>query len=127
MWIKGKSYKQKVFGFVLLFLTLSVLSAPAGASAYNDWSGVWTTTYGDLTLAWTKQGGLTGTFGKNGQLEGKPADPWAAVIRGTWSDGKDSGSFEFRMDKDMKSFQGWRNSPGTPWRGTRDSVPEPVD
>lgn len=116
---------KQVLAAVLLLL-LVILPVPVGASAYNDWTGIWSTTYGDLQLSWTKQGELTGTFGQNGRLEGKPADPWAKVIRGTWSNGS-SGPFEFRMDDDMKSFQGWRNSPGNSWQGTRDTIPEPID
>lgn len=110
-------------------IVLAVLSAsltPASASAYNDWSGVWSSTYGDIKFTWTK-GELAATYGKNGIMTLKPADHWAKVIRGTWSEGKVSGDLEFRMDDDMKGFKGWRNSPGNTWTGSRETVPEPID
>lgn len=110
----------------VVLAVLAMSSAPAAASAYNDWSGVWSSTYGDIAFTWTK-GTLTGTYGKNGILTLKPADYWAKVVRGTWCEGKLSGDAEFRMDDDMKGFQGWRNSPGNSWTGGRDAVPEPID
>ena len=109
-------------------VALLLLSGPniAGASAYCDWESVWSTNYGDLDLVW-KMGKVQGTFGATGKLEGAPADYWANVIRGTWTDGEKSGIFEFRMDRDMKGFRGWRDEKDNIWNGKRDEVPEPVD
>jgi hypothetical protein len=111
----------------LAAVLLLAAPAPAAASAYCDWSGVWATTRGEMTLVRAQDGGYTGTYGQTGRLELKAADPWAWVVRGTWRDGAASGPCEFRMDDDMKGFGGWRNSPGNVWRGTRDTVPAPVD
>jgi hypothetical protein len=117
--------KLPLFAAVVLAVLAAPL-APAAASAYNDWSGVWSSNYGDITFSWDK-GTLAATYGKNGKMTLKPGDPWAKVIRGTWNEGKLSGDAEFRMDEDMKGFNGWRNSPGNSWTGNRETVPEPID
>jgi hypothetical protein len=68
-----------------------------------NWSGSWSSDFGRMSL---QQSGsrVTGSYDfKGGRLEGTVA---GNVLRGRWTQTNDSGSFEFEMSADGRSFSG---------------------
>lgn len=120
-------YMYKVRAMVIVICLFLMTPGVADASAYADWTGVWKTNLGDVTIKYIPYSGYVGTFGKAGELKGNTADLWGYVLCGTWSDETEAGTFQLKMDSGMKRFKGWRNQEETCWEGTRDIVPEPRD
>ena len=112
---------------ILLILTL--LCAPAVLSQSCDWTGSWSTNYGQMEL---QQSGITvtGTYTwDQGRIQGSV---FGNRLVGTWSEAPsysptaDAGDFEFTLSDDCNSFSGrWRyGSSGewrTDWSGTREA------
>lgn len=106
---------------------ISAAPAPAPAPVppskpQFDWSGLWRTDYGNMTL--TQVGDqITGTYesqeGKvNGTVNGN-------VFSGTWKETDDEGTFVFTLSSDERSFTGtWKETSPNPnsggaWNGKR--------
>lgn len=90
------------------------------ASGTADWSGSWATNFNAMTLV-QKGNRVTGTYAyKGGRIEGTVQ---GSVLKGKWFQSNGSGSFEFRLAADGRSFKGrWGNGQtltGGVWNGRR--------
>lgn len=83
--------------------------------SHHTWSGIWFTNKGKLILT---QSGIyvEGTYGKDNTVEGVISDD---KLIGTYSEKNSSGSLEFRMASDGKSFKGkysYKGKSGRDWQ-----------
>ena len=106
---------------VLLLLCMPIKNVQA--SAYQNWTGVWTTNRGELRLR-QDSGTVSGTYcsstGLYSRVEGTLTDEWGFTVRGKYYEGIESGLFEFRIEDNQQGFRGWLNSPGDMWAGKRE-------
>lgn len=107
-------------GYLLLALTSFAVSTSAQAAAMVDFSGGWTTTWGNgasvTNMALNQYGDqVSGEYAyRGGKISGIVR---GNVLSGTWvqSDGA-KGHFQFAMSPDGNSFRGrWRNGFQGPW------------
>ena len=114
----------KIGVFTLLVL-LALLGAPAEnarASAYQNWTGVWSTNRGELRLQQTGRavsGAYCADSGLHSRLTGTFTDEWGFGLRGDYAEGIEAGAFEFRMVESNEAFRGWLHSPENVWTGRR--------
>jgi predicted esterase len=101
---------------ILVLVGVAVAAGPATADG-GDWSGVWVTDEGVLTL---RQDGksVTGTYGRGAEVE---AEATGKRLEGTYREGNVKGRLELEM-KESGHFTGkWFHPQGNtgPWRGWR--------
>lgn len=93
----------------------------AATATSSGWSGAWSTNFNRLVLS-QKGTTVTGTYAhKNGRIEGTVQGD---VLRGKWYQDNGTGTFEFHLASDQRSFKGrWgRGSTlaGGSWNGSRE-------
>lgn len=112
----------KILILLAVIAGTAVSTEAAQASAYQDWTGVWSTNRGELIL---RQDGraVTGEYCTDNelfaQLAGTIDDEWGFSLRGNYAAGIETGAFAFRMTESNKRFQGWLTSPDNRWSGNR--------
>lgn len=99
------------------------LLLPLAAAAEGPWSGEWITNWrddGDHLVLRQEGDRVTGRYPLyDGRIE---AVAEGRILRGNWSQGRESGRFIFVLDRDGQSFAG-RYDEGEWWTGARTSGP----
>lgn len=99
------------------------LLLPLAAAAEGPWSGEWITDWrddGDHLVLRQEGDRVTGRYPLyDGRIE---AVAEGRILRGSWSQGRESGRFIFVLDRDGQSFAG-RYDEGEWWTGARTSGP----
>lgn len=94
----------------------------------GSWEGVWTTTWGDMTLVFEKDGRFHGTYGSSQHAVSGEFDPEnPKVLRGQWDhfgSTAAAGGIRFEMKAPNRFEGGWSSEipvdgAGSGWSGTR--------